>query len=107
MELGNGLLKAPPTCEFVMWSYYKLLLTMLTISLVSECRLWKACLTTVWHSFQAKIIRAQRKAAPGCFRFTGEKGCCGGSSHGFWEKFDLIVVRGSKTQAKRKESGTS
>ena len=35
---------------------------MLTISFVSECRLRKACLTTVWHSFQART-------SPGCFGF--------------------------------------
>ena len=45
-----------------------------------------------------KQIRAQRRAAPGCFGFTGAKGCCGGSSHGFWEKFNLAVVRDSETK---------
>ena len=50
-----------------------------------------------------KQIRAQRRAAPGSFGFTGAKGCCGGSSHGFWEKFNLAVVRDSETQTKRKE----
>ena len=34
-------------------SHTELVLTMLTISFVSECRLWKARLTTVWHRFQA------------------------------------------------------
>ena len=34
-------------------SHTELVLTMLTISFVSDYRLWKACLTTVWHSFQA------------------------------------------------------
>ena len=72
---------------------------MLTI--IIFCRLWKACLTTVWHNFQANT----RRVAPGCFGFTGTKGCCGGSSHGFWEKVNLAVVRGSETQTKRKERG--
>ena len=34
-------------------SHTELVLTMLTISFVSEYRLWKARLTTVWHRFQA------------------------------------------------------
>ena len=50
-----------------------------------------------------KQIRAQRRAAPGSFGFTGAKGCCGGSSHGFWEKFNSAVVRDSETQTERKE----
>ena len=45
-----------------------------------------------------KQIRAQRRAAPGCLGFTG---CFGGSSHGFWEKFNLLVVRGSETQTEK------
>ena len=82
-------------------------LTMLTTSFVSERRLWKACLTTVWMTV-FKQIRAQRRASPGCFGFTGAKGCCGGSSHRFWEKFlNLPVVYGSETQGKRKECGIS
>ena len=52
-----------------------------------------------------KHIRAQRRAAPGCFEFTGTKGCCGGSSHGFCEKLNLAFVPGSETQTKRKEHG--
>ena len=36
---------------------------------------------------------------------TGAKGCCGGASHWFWEKFSLPVVCGSETQTKRKERG--
>ena len=82
-------------------------LTMLTISFVSGRRLWKACLTTVWLTV-FKQIRAQRRPSPGCFGFTGAKGCCGGSSHGFWEKFlNLPVAHGSETQGKRKECGIS
>ena len=42
----------------------------------------------------------QRQAV---FGFIRTKGCCGGSSHGFCEKFNLAVVRGSETQTKRKE----
>ena len=34
-------------------------------------------------------MRAQRRAAPGCFGFTGAKGCCGSSSYRFWEKFKI------------------
>ena len=44
--------------------YYKLVLTMLTISFVSECRLLKACLTTVWHSFQANTCSKKSSARP-------------------------------------------
>ena len=36
---------------------------------------------------------------------TGAKGCCGGASHWFWEKFSLPVVCDSETQMKRKERG--
>ena len=36
---------------------------------------------------------------------TGAKGCCGGASHWFWEKFSLPVVCGSETQTKSKERG--
>ena len=32
----------------------------------------------------------------------GAKECCGCSSHGFGEKFNLPVVRGSETQTKEK-----
>ena len=35
---------------------------MLTISFVSEYRLWKACLTTVWHSFQANTCSKKSSA---------------------------------------------
>ena len=58
-------------------SYYKLILTMLTISFVSECRLWKACLTTVWHSFQAN--RCSKKSSAKLFWVYWSKsrtGCC-------------------------------
>ena len=54
------------------------------------------------------LAQFSRRAAPDCFRFTGAKGCCGGSSHGFWEMFlNLPVVRGNETQTKRKERGIS
>ena len=52
-------------------SYYKLVFNMLTTSFVSKCRLWKACLTTIWHSFQANTC--SKRAAPSCFGFTGAK----------------------------------
>ena len=54
-----------------------------------------------------KQISAQRRAAPGCFGFTGARGSCSRSYHGFWENFNLPVVRGSETQTKRKERSIS
>ena len=39
----------------------------------------------------------QRRAASGCFGFSGAKGYCGGSSHGFCENLNLPVVRGTET----------
>ena len=59
------------------WVPLKLVLTMLTISFVSECRLWKACLTTVWHSFQAN--RCSKKSSAKLFWVYWSKsrtGCC-------------------------------
>ena len=61
------------------------------------CRLWESILDD-----SVKQIRAQRRAAPGCLGFTGEKECFGGSSQGLWEKFNLLVVRGSETQTEKK-----
>ena len=55
---------------------------------------------TVWHNFHA--ILAQRRAAPGCFRLTGTKGCCGGSSHGFWEKFNYELFAAVKLKQREK-----
>ena len=46
-----------------------------------------------------------RRAAPGCFGFTGTKGCFCGSSRRFCEKFNLAVDRASESQTKRKERG--
>ena len=63
-------------------------------------------MTTVWHNIIFKQICAQRRAAQGCFGFTGSKECHGDSSHGFWEKLDLAVVRGGETQTKRRERKT-
>ena len=37
--------------------------------------------------------------------FTRARGCCGGSSKGFCEKYNLAVVRGSETQTNSKERG--
>ena len=58
--------------------------------------------------FPSKYVRKneQRQAVLGLL---GQKDmrCCGGSSHKFWEKFHLPVVRGSKTQTKRKGRGIS
>ena len=50
-------------------SYYKLVLTMLTISFVSECR---KCGKRAWRLFGIGFeqIRAQKRAAPSCFGFT-------------------------------------
>ena len=55
---------------------------------------------TVWHNFHA--ILARRRAAPGCFRFTGTKGCCGGSSLGFWEKFNYELFAAVKLKQREK-----
>ena len=53
--------------------------------------------------FSSKCVL--RRAAPGCFGFTGAKGCCCGSSRGFCEKFNLAVVHASDSQTNRKEHG--
>ena len=58
---------------------------------------------TVWHNFQAN--KSSKKSSARLFWVSGAKGCCGGSSYGFWEKFNLGVVYGSETQTKRKEHG--
>ena len=43
--------------------------------------------------FSSKYV-LKEEAAPGCFEFIGVKGCCGGFSHEFWEKFlNLPVVK--------------
>ena len=57
----------------------------------------------VWHNFQAN--KSSKKSSARLFWVSGAKGCCGGSSYGFWEKFNLGVVCGSETQTKRKEHG--
>ena len=86
-----------------MQSYYKLVLTMLNISFVSECRLWKTCLTAVWHSFQANTF-SKRSSTRQFWVYSGKRMLWRfSSSHGFWEKFNLAVARGSETQTKRKE----
>ena len=55
--------------------------------------------------FSSKYVlkEEQRQAVLG---FTGAKEYHGGYSHGFSEKFNLAVVRGSETQTKRKEHKT-
>ena len=40
---------------------------------------------------RATTVRAQRRAVPCCFGFTGTKGFCGGSSHGFWENLNNFL----------------
>ena len=85
---------------FGMESYHKLVLTMLTI-IIFCIRVWT--MTTVWYNFQANTC--SKKAAPGCFEFTGAQRCCGGSSHEFCGKFNLAVVGGSETQTTEKRSG--
>ena len=54
-------------------------------SVLDECETLYVCTVT------------QRRAASGCFGFSGAKGYCGGSSHGFWDNFNLTVVRGIET----------
>ena len=52
--------------------------------------------------FSSKYVlkEEQRQAI---FGFTGAKGCCEGSSHGFCEKFNLAVVRGSEIHDQTKK----
>ena len=80
---------------------------MLTISFVSECRLWKACLTTVWHSFQVNRCskKEQRQAVLGLLERKPD--WLLPFYHDFWENFNLPLVRGSETQTKRKECSIS
>ena len=58
---------------------------------------------TVWHNFQAN--EGSKKSSARLFWVSAAKGCRGGSSYGFWEKFHLGVVCSSETQTKRKEHG--
>ena len=53
--------------------------------------------------FSSKYVlkKEQRQAVLGLLEQKDMR-CCGGSSHEFWEKFNLPVVRGSKIQTKRK-----
>ena len=76
---------------------------LIIMILLSECRLWKACLTTVWHNFQANIC--SKKSSARLLWVYWSKGCSGGSSQEFWEKFNLAVVRRSESRIKRKERG--
>ena len=43
----------------------------------------------------------QRQAV---LRLLEKKRCCGGSIHGFWEKLNLPIVRGSQTRTKSKRT---
>ena len=88
-------------------SYYKLVFNMLTTSFVSKCRLWKACLTTIWHSFQANTCSKKSSAKLFWLYWSKSRTGCGRSYHEFWENFNLPVVRGSETQTKRKECSIS
>ena len=93
-------LKAPPTCDVILQACVNHFdHNYLDWSVHDGKRAWPL------FGIIFKQIRAQRRAAPGCFGFTGAKGCCGSSSHVFWEKFNLAVVRGSETQTKKKERG--
>ena len=93
-------LKAPPTCDVILQACVNHFdHNYLDWSIHDGKRAWPL------FGIIFKQIRAQRRAAPGCFGFTGAKGCCGSSSHVFWEKFNLAVVRGSETQTKKKERG--
>ena len=84
---------------FGMESYHKLVLTMLTI-IIFCIGVWT--MTTVWYNFQANTC--SKKAAPGCFEFTGAQRCCGGSSHEFCGKLNLAVVGGSESQTTEKRT---
>ena len=55
---------------------------MLTISFVLGCRLWKACLTTVWHSFQANTC-SKKNTGLGCFGFNA----------GFYQLFAAVKLK--------------
>ena len=88
-------------------SYYKLVFNMLATSFVSKCRLWKACLTTIWHSFQANTCSKKSSAKLFWVYWSKSRTGCGRSYHEFWENFNLPVVRGSETQTKRKECSIS
>ena len=57
--------------------------------------LWASAWRLFLAQFSSKYVRAQRRAVPGCFGFTGAKGCCGGPSHGFWEKFNSRSLKSS------------
>ena len=48
------------------------------------------------------VLKEEQRQA--IFGFTGAKECCECSSHGFCEKFNLAVVRGSETQTKKKKN---
>ena len=79
--------------------YYKL---VLSIFFLLAYRLWKACLTIVWHSF--KQNHAQRRVESGCFGFNGpgQKDVVAVFPHEFWVKFYLPVVRAVKHKQKEK-----
>ena len=63
--------------------------------------------TIVCHNFQLSKYVLKEESTARLFGFnTGTKGCCGASSYGFWEKFNIFVVCGSETQTKGKERGT-
>ena len=90
------------------WVPLKLVLTMLTISFVSECRLWKACLTTFWHSFQANTCSKKSSAKLFWVYWSDSRtGCCRSTTRFGKILIYLPLVRGSETQTKRKECSIS
>ena len=64
-------------------------------ALLWEALFFERVLDDCLAQFSSKYVRAQRRAVPGCFGFTRAKGCCGGSSHGFWEKFNSRSLKSS------------
>ena len=60
-------------------------------------------MTTVWHNFP--VNTCSKKSIARLFWVYWSRGCCGGSSKGFCEKYNLAGVRDSETQTKRKERG--
>ena len=64
-------------------------------ALLWEALFFERVLDDCLAQFSSKYVRAHRRAVPGCFGFTGAKGCCGGPSHGFWEKFNSRSLKSS------------
>ena len=62
-------------------------------------------MTTVWHNFQANTYSKKSSTRLFWGLLEQKDACCGGSSKGFCEKYNLAVVRGSETQTNSKERG--